>query len=72
VDPEREIERGFSRHLHDIEKTGSMCLDGSPGALYFSKGWGDGKNKVYIHMSGGGWCYGLDKDSVANDCFLRS
>lgn len=29
-------------------------------------------NKTIIHFNGGGWCYGLDKDAVANDCFYRS
>jgi hypothetical protein len=56
IDPENDYERDFSRHLHDVEKTGSMCLDGTPGAVYFSKGFGDGMNKTIIHFAGGGWC----------------
>lgn len=72
LDPWLETHRDFQRHLHNIADTGAICLDGTPGGLYYSKGFGDGVNKTIVHFNGGGWCYGLDKDSVANDCFSRS
>ena len=49
-----------------------MCLDGSPVAIYYSKGFGDGANKTIIHFAGGGWCYGFTPDHVAADCLSRS
>ena len=48
------------------QKTGAVCLDGSPGMVYVRKGTGDGANKWYIHHQGGGWCESLD------DCLGRS
>ncbi len=50
VDPWKVPYRGFSRHLHDVEATGARCLDGSPAAVYYSKGYGDGANKTIIHF----------------------
>lgn len=38
------------------QSKGAVCLDGTPGAYYFSPGSGDGATKWYIHMQGGGWC----------------
>lgn len=72
IDSSKEKRRPFQRHLYNIAETGAVCLDGTPGGLYYSKGFGDGMNKTIIHFNGGGWCYGMDKDSVANDCFYRS
>lgn len=31
----------------------ALCLDGSPGAYYISKG---DPNKVILYFEGGGWC----------------
>jgi len=45
---------------------GAVCLDGTPGVYYFSKGYGSGTNKWLIHHEGGGWCESLD------DCVDRS
>jgi len=64
VDPEHEPNRKFQLVLHDT-KTGAMCLDGSPAGMYYSKGFGTGKNKTIIHFEGGGWCFGMDNNSVA-------
>ena len=71
VDPENEPNRKFQLVLHDT-KSGAMCLDGSPSGMYYSKGFGSGMNKTIIYFQGGGWCAGLDKDSVALDCINRA
>ena len=49
-----------------------MCLDGSPVATYYSKGYGDGLNKTVIYFAGGGWCYGLTPEDVVEDCVNRA
>jgi hypothetical protein len=69
LDPEREGKRLFQRHLHNVAETGAYCLDGSPGGLYYSKGWGSGKNKTVIHFKGGAWCMGPNTTAVLEDCF---
>ena len=61
VDPQLVPLRSFQSHLYDPVKTGAMCLDGTRAGLYYSKGWGSGKNKTIVHFSGGGWCYGMDE-----------
>ncbi|KAA8521048.1 hypothetical protein F0562_011799 [Nyssa sinensis] len=35
---------------------GAVCLDGSPPAYHFDKGFGAGINNWLIHVEGGGWC----------------
>lgn len=40
----------FQLFLFDKDETEALCLDGSPGGLYFSKGYGDGKNKLVVHF----------------------
>ena len=72
VDPSKEVLRPFQLYLHDPIKTGAQCLDGSPSGLYFSKGFGDGKNKTIFYMLGGGWCTGRNTDEVTQDCYERS
>ena len=64
--------RDFSRHLHDINSTGAMCLDGSPAGIYFSKGYGDGINKTVMFFNGGGWCYGQNPHEVKESCYNRT
>lgn len=49
-----------------------MCLDGSPAGLYFSKGYGSGRNKTVFYFLGGGWCKGKYPKDVAYDCYNRS
>jgi hypothetical protein len=66
------MKRNFQLYLHDPVETDAKCLDGSPAGIYFSKGYGDGVNKTIIHFNGGGWCYGMTPESVANDCFYRA
>lgn len=48
------------------QKQGAMCLDGSPGAYYFSPGSGTGTDKWFIFHMGGGWC------TSPADCEARS
>lgn len=35
---------------------GAVCLDGSPPAYHFDKGFGAGVNNWLIHVEGGAWC----------------
>ncbi|GMH09625.1 hypothetical protein Nepgr_011466 [Nepenthes gracilis] len=35
---------------------GAVCLDGSPPAYHFDKGFGGGINNWLIHVEGGAWC----------------
>ncbi|CAK9177180.1 unnamed protein product, partial [Ilex paraguariensis] len=35
---------------------GAVCLDGSPPAYHFDKGFGAGTNNWLVHIEGGGWC----------------
>ncbi|KAM5573799.1 pectin acetylesterase 8 [Rosa sericea] len=35
---------------------GAVCLDGSPPAYHFDKGFGAGINNWLVHIEGGGWC----------------
>ena len=44
----------------------AKCLDGTPPVYYHTPGWGDGKDKWFIHQQGGGWCYSIQ------DCVGRS
>ena len=37
-----------------LNSSSAVCLDGTPGTYYLSKG-GNSKN-VYIHFEAGGWC----------------
>ncbi|XP_047963818.1 pectin acetylesterase 8-like [Salvia hispanica] len=47
-------------------KKGAVCLDGSPGAYYFAKGFGDGVHNWMIYLPGGAWCNSTD------ECLRRS
>ncbi|KAL2517351.1 Pectin acetylesterase 7 [Abeliophyllum distichum] len=35
---------------------GAVCLDGSPPAYHFDKGFGDGIDNWLVYLEGGGWC----------------
>ncbi|XP_022889341.1 pectin acetylesterase 8-like [Olea europaea var. sylvestris] len=35
---------------------GTVCLDGSPPAYHFDKGFGDGIDNWLVYLEGGGWC----------------
>ncbi|XP_051119505.1 pectin acetylesterase 8-like [Andrographis paniculata] len=38
---------------------GAVCLDGSPPAYNFDKGFGSGINNWLVDIEGGGWCHNL-------------
>jgi hypothetical protein len=65
--------RPFQLHLHPLESE-SRCLDGSPAGVYFSPGNGlnGGSKKTVVYFEGGGWCSGLNNDSVLESCYDRS
>ncbi|KAL9247003.1 hypothetical protein vseg_020476 [Gypsophila vaccaria] len=42
--------------IHDAVAKGGVCLDGSPPAYHFDKGFGSGVNNWLIHLQGGAWC----------------
>ncbi|XP_039129458.1 pectin acetylesterase 5-like [Dioscorea cayenensis subsp. rotundata] len=52
--------------VHDAEKKGAVCLDGSPPGYYLHRGFGSGADSWVVHLEGGGWC-----DSIAS-CSSRS
>ena len=53
--------------LNDTDKTGAVCLDGTPGGFYFSPATNNAnKDNWQIYFQGGGWCY----DEL--DCWGRS
>ncbi|KAJ0979442.1 hypothetical protein J5N97_014916 [Dioscorea zingiberensis] len=52
--------------VHDAEKKGAVCLDGSPPGYYLLRGFGSGADRWVVHLEGGGWC-----DSVKS-CSLRA
>ncbi|WOL16710.1 pectin acetylesterase 12 isoform X2 [Canna indica] len=35
---------------------GAVCLDGSPPAYHFHRGYGSGANSWIVNLEGGGWC----------------
>ncbi|KAG5099257.1 hypothetical protein JHK82_044309 [Glycine max] len=42
--------------VKNSETKGAVCLDGSPPAYHFDKGFGKGINNWIVHIEGGGWC----------------
>ncbi|XP_047960011.1 pectin acetylesterase 8-like [Salvia hispanica] len=52
--------------ITDAITKGAVCLDGSPGAYYFIKGFGDGINSWMIFLPGGAWC------GTKGGCLYRS
>jgi hypothetical protein len=49
----------------DAANSNARCLDGTPALYYHRKGTGSGANKWFLHQQGGGWCYDLAGDEVA-------
>ena len=59
--------------LHDAaQRSGAVCLDGSPGGYYFQKGTGNGSSGWMIHLQGGGWCVNEDDCRDRSKSFLGS
>ncbi|XP_074295459.1 pectin acetylesterase 8-like [Silene latifolia] len=52
--------------VEDAVAKGSVCLDGSPPAYHFDKGFDSGVNNWLIYMQGGAWC------NNATTCLDRS
>ncbi|KAK9175758.1 hypothetical protein WN944_027765 [Citrus x changshan-huyou] len=51
--------QGFSVPITYVENgvvEGAVCLDGSPPAYHFDKGFGAGINNWLVFIEGGGWC----------------
>lgn len=42
--------------LHDADRKGAVCLDGSVPGYYLKQGSGKGVNKWIIYLQGGAWC----------------
>uniref|UniRef100_A0A5B6ZGR6 Pectin acetylesterase n=1 Tax=Davidia involucrata TaxID=16924 RepID=A0A5B6ZGR6_DAVIN len=43
-------------YLQSAVAKGAVCLDGSPPAYHFDKGFGAGINNWLLHIEGGAWC----------------
>ncbi|XP_052296405.1 pectin acetylesterase 8-like [Citrus sinensis] len=43
-------------YVEDAVAKGAVCLDGSPPAYHFDKGFGAGINNWLVHIDGGAWC----------------
>ncbi|KAG8390824.1 hypothetical protein BUALT_Bualt01G0123700 [Buddleja alternifolia] len=52
--------------LESAVSKGAVCLDGSPPAYQYAKGFGDGAKNWMVYLEGGGWC-----DSKS-DCLKRA
>ncbi|KAL7122502.1 hypothetical protein ACP275_01G049300 [Erythranthe tilingii] len=52
--------------LESAVSKGAVCLDGSPPAYAFDKGFGDGANNWVVFLEGGGWC------NSKSDCLDRA
>ncbi|KAK9716068.1 hypothetical protein RND81_06G209200 [Saponaria officinalis] len=52
--------------VYDAVANGAVCLDGSPPAYHFDKGFGVGLNNWLLHLEGGAWC------NNANTCLDRA
>ncbi|OMO93717.1 Pectinacetylesterase [Corchorus olitorius] len=48
-------------YLQNAVAKGAVCLDGSPPAYHFDKGFGAGVDNWLVHMEGGGWCEDVAK-----------
>lgn len=60
-------------HFQKVLLTGypdSLCLDGTPGAYYISKG--TDPHRFVIYFEGGGWCGSHDLASTTESCYGRS
>ncbi|XP_059315875.1 pectin acetylesterase 8-like [Lycium ferocissimum] len=53
-------------YLQSAVAKGAVCLDGSPPAYHFDKGFGAGVNNWFIQLEGGAWC------NNATTCLARA
>ncbi|KAH7833765.1 hypothetical protein Vadar_009507 [Vaccinium darrowii] len=52
-------------YVENAVAKGAVCLDGSPPAYNWDKGFGSGINNWLVHLQGGGWCQNV------TSCLLR-
>ncbi|GKU95978.1 hypothetical protein SLEP1_g9265 [Rubroshorea leprosula] len=43
-------------YVQNAVAKGAVCLDGSPPAYHWDRGFGSGINSWLVHLEGGGWC----------------
>jgi hypothetical protein len=53
-----------------LKNPDALCLDGSPGAYYISKG--TSPEKIIVYFEGGGWCGAKDLATTLESCYQRS
>ncbi|KAG4941013.1 hypothetical protein JHK87_044884 [Glycine soja] len=58
--------------VENAESKGAVCLDGSPPAYHFDKGFGEGINSWIVHIEGGGWCNNIESCLDRKDTRLGS
>ncbi|KAL0368841.1 UNVERIFIED_CONTAM: Pectin acetylesterase 7 [Sesamum calycinum] len=46
--------------LESAVSKGAVCLDGSPPAYFYDKGYGEGADNWVVYLEGGGWCANTD------------
>ncbi|PIA57427.1 hypothetical protein AQUCO_00600270v1 [Aquilegia coerulea] len=59
-------------YVENAVAKGAVCLDGSPPAYHFDKGFGAGINNWLIHIEGGGWCNNVTTCLARKDTRLGS
>ncbi|KAF5198119.1 Pectin acetylesterase [Thalictrum thalictroides] len=66
---------GYSVGITYVENAvakGAVCLDGSPPAYHFDKGFGAGINNWLLHIEGGAWCNNVTTCLAKKDTRLGS
>ncbi|KAH9687761.1 Pectin acetylesterase 8 [Citrus sinensis] len=65
-----KAQAGFNVSITYVENAvakGAVCLDGSPPAYHFDKGFGAGINNWLVHIDGGAWCNNVEDCSKRRD-----
>ncbi|EAS01086.2 pectinacetylesterase family protein (macronuclear) [Tetrahymena thermophila SB210] len=52
--------------------TRARCIDGTQPGFYFNKGYGDGADKFFIFLDGGGRCEHYTLEGVLEACYQRA
>lgn len=53
-----------------LKDPAALCLDGSPGAYYISRG--TDPSRILLFFEGGGWCGGSTLATTTESCYQRS
>lgn len=53
-----------------LQDKDALCLDGTPGVYFLSKG--KSPTKFILYFEGGGWCGSHDLASTTESCYQRS